>query len=517
MKNIVHIIFLVAILSTCLHACDLDTSPTNKVPEEIAFASVENAEQVLNGTWAYLMDTPLTRANPGWATLFLTSDAMGNDIAVHPTRYHFINHYSFCFMNQSNSNTVLLLWTLAYKCIDNYNSIITKIDDLPSSTDNTGDLRKRVKAQALAMRGYLYLNLATFYSFSYQKDPNILCVPIYTEYSTDQTPSNPRSPLKDVYNRAITDLKDSYDLFDSMSKPYERNEKYKANKNVVAGILARAYLQMGEGYWSLAATYANEAQSGSQWMPKAEYVKGFNDISNVEWIWGHKQAADQNIASIAFEYLDVVNGVYHSFLADPYFKDFFIKEITLTNDTIYDTEDIRYSLFEWEKRVDETRRLPGSLLYKKFLFKPGFTAEVAIADIVMMRKAEMVLIEAESLAEQGLLESAISKLNELRSQRGASIPNLSTLSKEELIEEILVERRKELFGEGFSLSDILRRQKAVERKAVPLGTMVTINGVQYQVQGHTIAKFPNGSSFIPNSPYYLFAAPIEEITNNPSW
>lgn len=513
MKKLPYIIFLTAIIFTCMSSCDLDTTPTKDVPEEVVFVSVENAEQILNGTWAYLMDNEdFTVRNPGWVAVSLTSDAMGNDIAVNPNKYGYNFHYQFNYMNQSTSSTVQAIWTLAYKSIDNYNHIISKIDDLPSTTDNTGDLRKRIKAQALVMRGYLYLNLATFYAFSYQKDPDALCVPIYTQPSTGLTPSNPRSPLKDVYNRAITDLKDGYDLFESMKNSYRRNGKYKVDKNVAAGILARAYLQMGDGYWNLAADYASKAQENSQWMSKNDYTKGFNSISNAEWIWGHGQTSEQKIASYSFCYLDVVSDTYcsyHSFLADPYFKDLFIKEISISNDTIYDTDDVRYSLFEWETRED---RLAGSLLYKKFLFNAEDTPS-----IVMMRKAEMVLIEAESLAEQNLLRAAIDKLNDLRETRGASTPDLSNLTKDELVEEILIERRKELFGEGFSLSDILRRQKAVERKAVPLGTTVIVNGIQYRVQGHTIIRLPNEESFTPNSPYYIFSAPIEEITNNPNW
>lgn len=67
-------------------------------------------------------------------------------------------------------------------------------------------------------------------------------------------------------------------------------------------------------------------------------------------------------------------------MADPYFKD------------LFDTNDIRYSLFSWDGNPGRE----GLLRYAKFKFKANL-----IADIVFMRAAEMYLIEAESEARNG--------------------------------------------------------------------------------------------------------------------
>ena len=157
-------------------------------------------------------------------------------------------------------------------------------------------------------------------------------------------------------------------------------------------------------------------------------------------------------------------------------------------------------------------------MYKKFLFRANATA-----DIVLMRKAEMVLIEAEAYAEQGKLSEAITKLNELRQQRGANTPDLSGLSQTDLVAQILIERRKELFGEGFALSDIIRRQKTVERKEIPTNTYLIVDGQpvivnknKVTIKGHSVTKFPDGTSFAPNSSYYVFAIPSSEVINNPN-
>ena len=505
-------IFISAILSLSICSCDLDTMPTNSVAADLALANAENAEKVLNGTWSYLMDTYQSYANPGWSCVLLNSDAMGNDVAMQPGKYGYLTAYRFNSMNQPGATAAWSPWWFAYKTIDNCNGIITTIDNL----DGDATLKQRVKAQALALRGYMYFSLATHYQFNYQVNPNAKCVPIYTTPTTGESEPQPQSTVQEVYIRASTDLTDAYTLFDGMT--YTRDKKHKIDKEVVAGILARLYLTKGDE-WVNAEKYAGLAQAKTKWMSKEAYHAGFNDNTNDEWIWGHGQQPDQDQASYSFHFRDVVSSAayYYSFMADPYFKDFFIKEITPApaNDTIYDTGDTRYDLFEWD-----VARFKGGLMYKKFLFRSNMTG-----DIVLMRKAEMVLIQAEALAEQGQLTPAIAKLNELRTERGAATPDLSSLSKQDLIEEILIERRKELWGEGFSLTDILRRQKAVERKVYPT-THLHINGVpQYTdkdkttkmyIQGHTTVKKPDGSNFSVNDPIYLFVIPNNEINYNPN-
>lgn len=470
------------------NSCEMDVVPTNAVNSDLVFQNADNADNVLNGTWRYLWDTYSTYQNPGFTSVLLTSDAMGNDAALQPGKYGYLAHYSFTNMSNTTATTVTAIWTFAYKAIDNTNSLITRIDGVPGDEEQ----KARIKAQAQALRGYLYLNLVTFYNFAYAKDSTALSVPIYTEPSTKETVGKPRSQVKDVYKQAETDLLAAYNNLGT----YNRGGlKYKMDKNVVAGLLARLYLQTDR--WAQAQKYANEAQSAYKWMAQEDYFKGFNDYNNAEWIWGHGQTTDQNVASYSFQFKDVSSKAsgYYSFMADPYFKDLF-------ND---DAGDVRFRLFEWD-----TTRFLGGLMYKKFIMRSNETG-----DIVLMRKAEQVLIEAESYAELNQLSKAIAKLNELRTQRGAATPDLTGLSKQQLIEEILIERRKELFGEGFALSDILRRQKAVVRKEVPSGTLIP-GSETIKMQGHTVIKLPDGNDFVPNSTYYLFSIPSAESTNNPN-
>lgn len=481
-KNI--IITLLLGVGIAFNSCDLDTDPTNAVSNTLVFDNAVNAEKVLNGTWSYLMDTYFTYQNPGWSSLLLASDAIANDVALQPGKYGYLAHYQLTNITATNSTTGRGIWTLAYKTIDNVNHLIAKIDEVPGDVA----LKKRIKAQAYALRGYIYLNLGTFYAHAYSLDPEALCVPIYTEPSTSTTEGVSRSTVKQVYQQAEDDLLSAYELIGD----YKRDAKHKIDKKVISAVLARLNLQKNN--WGEAQRYAEEASNGYLWMSEIQYQEGFNDISNGEWIWGHGQQPDQSTASYGFHFKDVSSSssYYYSFMADPYFKEYF------------DEGDIRFSLFEWD-----TQRYKGGLMYKKFRFRSDNTA-----DIVLIRKSEMVLIQAEALAEQNKLSEAIDLLNELRAQRKAAQKDLSALSKDALVEEILIERRKELWGEGFGLYDIKRRQKSLERKAVPLNLLVP--GTEIPVKGHTVLRFPDGEDFAVNSAYYIFAIPETEQTTNPN-
>jgi len=474
---------------------ELETAPTNQSNEEEVFKTAESAETVINGTWAKFNDDGPTYANIGYSTVLRTSDAMGSDVAVLTNKYGFPGAYAFTDLVNNTGSRPLFIWSLLYATINNMNNVLAKIDASEGSTEK----KNQVKGQAKALRAFCYLNLAGFYQFSYLKDKTALTAPVYTEPTTTASIGKKRSSLEEIYALIKSDLTDAGQLL----QQYSRNSKDKIDRSVVNGLLARAYLNTGD--WAKAAVSARQARNGYALMTAEKYKQGFNDISNGEWIWGHGQTQEQSGESYAFHFLDVSSSgsYYYSFMADPYFKD------------LFDTNDIRYSLFSWDGNPGRE----GLLRYAKFKFKANL-----IADIVYMRAAEMYLIEAEAEARSGNVANAVTVLNQLKSARNANLYN-GSLAQNEVIKEVLIERRKELFGEGFALSDIIRTQGTVVRKpytdangqaikvqvTAPDGTVKTVNG-----RGHSIFNFPDQSAFVPDSRYYLFSIPQKEIENNPN-
>eukprot|EP01133_Synstelium_polycarpum_P017838 gene17838-21271_t len=498
MKSYIRITLFATVLTLVFTSCkkELTTAPTNAVSESQVYSSADNIETVLNGTWAYMNDTFFTYANPGYTTILRTSDAMGDDVAIITNKYGYRDAYQF---TQANNQTRLnAMWTILYKVIDNCNNIIAKTDAASGSEDK----KAQVKGQAYALRANSYLNLATYYQFSYLKDPQAKAVPLYTTPTVGSTEGKAKSSLEEVYQLITSDLNQAEKLLAGYSRP--QASKFKINIDVVHGLQARTYLNMGN--WALAAEKAAAARKNYPYMSSTAYYNGFNELSNEEWIWGHGQKPDQSNASYTFNFLDVSSSssYYYSFMADPNFK------------TLFDDNDIRSKLFSWDGRPGRE----GYLRYAKFKFRADQTG-----DIVLMRASEMTLIQAEAAARNSDLTGAAGYLNDLRAARKANLFDVTGKNKEDVISAILIERRKELWGEGFSLSDILRTQTAVKRlsyndaKGDPLqvsittpdGTVKTVAAKQ-----HTTLKFPDGSPFVPNSLYYLFNIPQSELNTNPN-
>lgn len=485
-------IFAAAVLAAC-NKDFLDTRPTNAVPDDQVFNSVDNAETALTGIWAYMYETYFTYAVPGLKSLDLTSDAMGSDVAL-TTSYGFRDSYTFIEMTDNTKNRVSAYWTILYKTIDNCNNFLSKIDKVPGDDAK----RKLLKGQASALRGFCYLTLAEFYSFGVTTNPNGKSVPVYTEPANPSTPGKPRSTVTQVYQQAIADLQAALPLL----ADYERDDtrKFKIDSKVTNGLLARAYLYSNQPAKAIDAAVA--ARDGYPLMSGDDYNKGFNDAGNVEWIWAQPQTPTQNVAASTFTFLDVSTPVsyYKSFKADPWFQGYF------------DSTDVRFRLFQWSTSG------PGALLYKKFRFRdPGGM----VSDVVLMRAAEMYLIEAEGYARTSNTTKAAEVLNVLRTARNSHLYN----GGGSVTDTILLERRKELWGEGFSLVDIIRTGGTVVRKPFksyngtdsiikvpqPDGSFISVRGV-----GHRTVKLPDGSAFVKNSPYYLFAIPLSELQNNPN-
>ena len=307
MKTIFKYIFSVALGSIMLTSCDLDTIPTTYVDAGSVFGKTGDAEKVLNGGWNYLMETFNSYANPGYGAMLRANDAMGSDVVLN-SKYGFRTHNEFsAIYGKGGTNT--LSWLLAYRVINDCNGVLDNID----AAEGTQADRNRIKGQALALRGFLYLHLASCYSFAIDKDPDAVCAPVYTQ-STDETiaaEGKPASSVSEVYAQSINDLEEALEL---IPETYVRDAKHKIDNEVVLGILSRACLYARQ--WEKAKTYSDKLLTKNNYlMTESEYKAGFNSVDNKEWIWGHAQTNDQSNASYQFHYLDTTTkgSYYYSF------------------------------------------------------------------------------------------------------------------------------------------------------------------------------------------------------------
>jgi hypothetical protein len=271
------------------------------------------------------------------------------------------------------------------------------------------------------------------FQHTYSHDSSLPSLPIYTEPASG---GKSLSTLKEVYELIVEDLTKARDISSD-----SRIDKSFINKSVINGILARVYLVMGN--WSGAETAAKAAQEGYSLSPST-YKNGFGDLSNSEWLWGMPQFSDQTAYyySAPSAFTDHNVGSYKGTFVNLEFVKIFSKtDVRHQFKNIYglkDEDDYRY--------------------YVSDKFKFEFDS-----DIVIMRLPKMLLIEAEAKARQGKDVESAKILFDLQKNRDPEA-KASGNSGDQLIEEILVERRKELYAEmGVEWFDAKRLQRGIKR------------------------------------------------------
>jgi hypothetical protein len=369
----------------------------------------------------------------GQKSIDLATDLMTEDI-VQAVDHWFGFDYKLDNKQQTFART-FTNWNFYYKIISDANSILSKIE--PTVTDAN---LKAVRGQALGVRAYSYLNLIQLYQHTYKGNESAKGVPIYTGPAVE---GKPRASVQDVYAQIESDLLEAITLMNG----FARVSKEQINQRVAQGLLARAYLNMER--WTDAATMARQARTGFPLMTGAQYNAGFSDINNQEWMWGGDiTPTTTTLFASFFSHMDNTSPGYNGALG------------------IYKNIDQRlYDQIPATDARKQAYKAPGSTVFPalpayanlKFRDPGGW-----VGDYVYMRAAEMYLIEAEALARSGSNTQAAQVLFDLVSTRNPSY-TMSTNTGQALVDEVILQRRIELWGEGFSLNDYKRWRKGVDR------------------------------------------------------
>lgn len=422
----------------------LNTNPSNQVIPSVIFKDTEGAKVALNGAYRLYYSFFTNHGNFGPKAYDIVADLMGNDMVVHSQGYGWFNtDYRYTAqMSAADNSRADVMWGYYYKIISNANGILANID---AAAGPDAD-KESIKGQALAIRAHCYYNLINWFQQTYKGHESAPGVPIYTVPTTD---GNPRGTVQDVYDLIIDDLTAAEDLLEGKPRTHISN----INVNTVRGIRARVALTMED--WPTAATYANLARQGHSPMSAGQYTQGFSKMTdgNPEWIWGFEVITDQaTIYASFYSHMDVAMGGYAALGGQ--------KKITKA---LYDqipAGDVRKMVWT----------APGSgsganVDYNQTKFHAPVPGNWA-ADYLLMRAAEMYLIEAEALARQGQDGPAVTVLESLIQARNPAY-SAAGLTGPALISEILLQRRIELWGEGFGIFDIKRLKTGLNR---PTGT-----------------------------------------------
>lgn len=264
---------------------------------------------------------------------------------------------------------------------------------------------------------------------------------------------------------------------------YSRTSKNEIDLCVAYGIAARYYLFVQK--WQEAADAASKARQGYDIMDRERLHGGFMELEDAEFMWGFNHTTETQLTYVSFSSHMSNDCLGYAGLDQP---------AKLIDRSLYDQiskTDYRKSLFngpEGDKTASaDTPGAARPYASRKF----GFMAQW-LQDYIYMRASEMVLIEAESYARLGDGAKAASVLGELMAKRDIAWKSASVT-----VDDVLLQRRIELWGEGHGYYDLRRNGKGIDRN--------------YEGTNHTPA---NRIKVPAHDNLWWFQLPLKEITEN---
>ncbi|TPG38122.1 RagB/SusD family nutrient uptake outer membrane protein [Flavobacterium pectinovorum] len=452
---------LFIIISAFLGSCSADFSekrPTEFVDYDGATKTTENLMTLLNGIHRSLYITYETNQNEsGLGGLMQQTDIVGEDVVFPVTNGWFLLVYNWSGLSSENSQDIRFPYRTYYRIIRNANTIINATDVAIGSVAD----KNIVKGQALLYRAFCHFQLVQLYGKRYvngetNSQPG---VPIILTVGNENLP---RATVEEVYAQINKDLEEADILLVGYSKPNNSH----LNLKVAQGLKARVALTQGD--WAVAADYANKARSGMTLMSVTEYGEGFNDYNNKEWMWG------SHINEVQTQYF----GNFGAYMSRNFSSTVIRSCPKAINSKLYNlipSTDVRSTLFSKDGKH------PGLDLGSAFAKFP-YTSQKFLSvstgdsrcDVPYMRAAEMYLIEAEAKARLGHADAAKILFDFEKARDPDYVLSINT--GQALVDEILMQRRIELWGEGFRFFDLKRTNASLDRTGANHDSGIT-NGI----------------------------------------
>lgn len=439
----------------------LDTLPTESVDANAVYSTADNLMASINGMIRHMYSRQnSSQGQNGYTSQMIISDVMGDDVIFPSTGNNwFVSELRWISQSNVTSGTVSYPWTFWYSMIKNSNAIITY------GVNASGDENTRDKAigEAYAFRAFGYFQLVQTYAKRYQAGAVNDDLGVVLRTDPEDILPKERATVAQIYAQIWEDLNNAEKLLTGKSKT---NNSHLALDNVL-GLKARVAL-VQQNYVD-AANYAKLARQGKQLMTQDEYVLGFNDFKNREWMWGVTIIPDQT------DYF----GNFMAYMSRNYNSTQIRQAPKVMNINLYKafpSSDVRVSVvdpsgdhFPWMSEINKEGKVVRTKAYESYSVYP-YTSQKFMAqsqasplgDVPFMRVSEMFLIEAEAQYHLGNEAASKTVLNELVSARDNKFVGY-TETGAAYLEKILLNRRLELWGEGFRFFDLKRLNQKLDR------------------------------------------------------
>lgn len=467
MKKLLYLILFAQLLMMSCKKEFIELNPISSVSVGVLYKTDKDFQDAVIGCYSILR----TQYNDFWMFGDVASDDSWKEVSRNQSSY-----YIDVFTLDPNDPLLKTTWNNYYNLITRANNILTKIETAdPSIVTN----KARHIAEAKFLRAFAYFDMVRIFG-----DVPLIIAPI----DIAEAYKKGRESVGKIYDEII--IKDLIDAENDLPVKYTGVDVGRATKGAAKSLLGLVYLTRKD--------FVN-AESKLQEVTTLGYalLAKYNDLFD----YSKEEHHSEYIFDI--EYQEALGGLGSGFtnkfapLSAPYAAFYKIaggggEENNPTNDLLnaFEPNDLRKDV-----TVNGTGGfIDGTGTFVKFLQAATTTKKYLTAVIVsgdskvnwkVLRYADVLLMYAEALNENGKTNQALGYLNQVRIRAG--LPGYLGLNQADTRDKIYFERRVELGMEGHRWFDLIRTGRALNILAskgmkpymtifpIPLGQLQVIN------------------------------------------
>lgn len=447
-------ILSLALFLTLVSSCGedfLNKEPLGLLTSGTFFETEEHAVLATNAVYAHLRDWQVHVFSFIGLTDIISDDSDKGSTPNDAAFLREIDDFTFDAGNTAPSS----VWSGYYQGIYRAN---VAIQNIPNVEDMDPDLQARLIAECKFLRAYLYFNLVRWFGD----------LPLVTEPLSPEEFNVPRSPVADIYALIEQDLLDAIEAL-PLKSGYPASEMGRATRGAAQGFLAKVHLTRGN--FAEAEQYALAVINSGEYDLMDNYSEIFTAAgeNGVESIFEIQTAAFE--PAVTGSQYNEVQGVRGT----PNLGWGFNRP----------SNDLVSSFESGDPRLNATVLYPGEVLpdgsdivqdnpdivnerYNQKAWvpdHPGFNGN-GPGNIRRLRYADILLVAAEALNENGKTQQALTYLNQVRERARGSrtnvLPDITETNQTALREIIWHERRVELAMEQHRWFDLVRQGRAAD-------------------------------------------------------
>lgn len=446
---------LAASLSSCVNDW-LDVAPSDGTDADAALTSSSDLAAARTGMYAALKGNSNLVDYYGQQFFVYGDVHAGDDYQYNNlggsnrASFYYDMNYQTASEFTSSTSSSNVAWKSPYIVIGRANRIIAAAEG--GALSDAAEAKATIDqyaAEAKVLRALAHFDLVRIYGKPYTEDQGAsLGVPLVTEV-LESNAKPARSTVAEVYTQVVKDLTEA---ISSNALATETEPGYVSVWGAKA-ILSRVYLNMGDYANALSVAEDIIKNSGAALWTRDQYFKAWDASTpnESEFLFRLNVAGSTDSNDL--------NGIGNLQQREGY------KEMVATKKFVdmltSDPEDVRNEMFLPATAAKEVATYGTNKVFlNKLRGQGGNLRNVTIVPII--RLSEVYLTAAECAFRNNDKTKAVEYLNDLVKNRTTTVASLATVDNITL-ERILIERRKELIGEGQRYFDALRNNETITR------------------------------------------------------